>query len=107
MALEIFRREGLHDRIQYALLAVEKPSFENRSRGGMFHLAWHTARNGRSNPFRTAVPFWGQTTQLPGKLSPNGTVVLRVDLNEDYFLVFLSVFSRKFGISRNTEFSGK
>ena len=29
------------------------------------------------NPFRTAVPFWGQTTQISSNLSPNGTAVLK------------------------------
>ena len=41
------------------------------------------------NPFRTAAPFWGQTTPILSSVSPGGTAVLRVDLirvdlNEDY-----------------------
>ena len=31
-----------------------------------------------SNPFRTAVPFWGQTSQLPSTLSPKGNKVPRM-----------------------------
>ena len=30
-----------------------------------------------TNPFRTAVPFWGQTSQISSCLSPNGTAVLK------------------------------
>ena len=84
---------------------------------GLIFLVFFITLTFQLSPFRTAVTFWGHITWKLSDLSPKrdcGSKGVRVDLNEECFSVFFSIFPKIWYFflyllfnGRNTEISGR